>query len=974
MKLAAVLLVAALGLIPAAVYSQIVPPKPGVDMPEAYFDRMAKDRNAFRFEKAWIGKAKRTKKARRAFLSNPRQRGVSFAALPGSVRQEMVIAGTLEVPVIMVKFNNTGGDPYPTSDLQSRLFDGPNATGTMTELYNEMSYGNLTMTGTVYPVSPSGWVQAPQIDTYYEGGTNGLNPCVAKTGELVLLALQTVDPTVDFGIYDNDGADGIPNSGDDDGVVDFVAIVQPEIGGECGTNNMWSHRWVVGGWPEFGAVYDGACRMQQIGNPWTTNDPSARGGFIEIWDYTLQPARGSSNGCGGGVIEIGVFCHEFGHAFGLPDLYDTDGGGQGIGHHGLMGSGNWNSPSNPAHMSAWSKVELGWVVPTVVGAAQTYTVNTVDVNPEVYRLNVRDEKFVRKDLAPLSGGWSMRCGLGAGQAGARNWSGGAGYGNGWSERIQRDFVYNGTGAVTLGYDVSFHTENNFDFGRVKIEVGGTESELVAYTGINVLFGVSIDLTPYLSPRGATSYRIIVEFTSDASVSDEDGINSFDSGPAGPFKIDNISVTGGGESHSADFEANEDGWYYATPPKEFFLVENRSKSGRFDQSLHSAGLYIWHIEQNVARSLFGNTGGTSATFGLKPAGVTVMEADGLWNLLSGFNRGDGGDAFPGSTNNRTFDNTTTPDSKNHNDGSTTVLVRSISDPGAQMTAEMRGGYFAPSVSSITPATGAQNAVVPITDLAGSSFVHGATFLLRGPLASEFPATSAQWVGKTKLTGELLLTGVASGIYDVVIRNPDGQEAVLSGGFSVTDPGPVSIQNFSGAAMGTTVVLSWQITAPDSTQGFKVLRKGPNDPVETVISGPQLIPSTETTYEDADLQPGSAYQYSLGVVLNDASELRSQPIEVKTPAYALELLQNVPNPFNPTTVIGFSLPIETFVSLNIFDVKGRLVATLVSEVRAQGPHQESWDGTSARGGRVASGVYFYQLRANGQVLNKKMMLLR
>jgi hypothetical protein len=186
--------------------------------------------------------------------------------------------------------------------------------------------------------------------------------------------------------------------------------------------------------------------------------------------------------------------------------------------------------------------------------------------------------------------------------------------------------------------------------------------------------------------------------------------------------------------------------------------------------------------------------------------------------------------------------------------------------------------------------------------------------------------------------------------------------------------VSIQNFSGAAMGTTVVLSWQITAPDSTQGFKVLRKGPNDPVETVISGPQLIPSTETTYEDADLQPGSAYQYSLGVVLNDASELRSQPIEVKTPAYALELLQNVPNPFNPTTVIGFSLPIETFVSLNIFDVKGRLVATLVSEVRAQGPHQESWDGTSARGGRVASGVYFYQLRANGQVLNKKMMLLR
>jgi M6 family metalloprotease-like protein len=707
-----------------------------------------------------------------------------------------MVTGTIQVPVIAVKYADTSADPYPTSDLQKKLFDGPNPTGTVTDLYSEMSYGNLTMRGTVYPVS--GWLQVSQNRAYYVGAANGTG-CDAKTGEFLLEALTALDVTVDFGLYDNDGPDGLPNSGDDDGFVDVLTVAHPDIGAECfgpGSPYMWAHRWVVGGWPAFGGTDCG----DNKGDPWETNDPRPGGELIKIWDYVMVPGQGAGNGCGAGITEIGVYCHEFGHALGLPDLYDTDGGGQVIGVHGLMGSGNWNQPSNPPHFAAWSKAELGWLTPIVVGMdPQDFTIANVNQNATVYQLNVSERKW-RRQFDVLSLGMAFVCGLDATEGDARNWPSGAGYGNGWLETAERDFLYDGTGPVTFGYDVSCHTEEGYDSARVKIDVGGTMTLLASYTGLVMRTSRMIDLTPHLSGSGVASYRIILEFESDRSVSDEDrdrfGNPLFDSGNAGPFKLDDVSVTGGGEDYSCDFETDDGGWVCATPAKEFFLVENRSTVARFDKHLKSEGLYIWHVEENVAHSDLGNTGGTSGTSGLSPAGVTLMEADGSAHLLRGRNRGDGGDAFPGTADNHTFLNTTNPDSRSHNLAPTNVVVRSISSPGTQMTATMQGGEGTP-------------------------------------------------------------------------------------------------------------------TPP--------------------------------------------------------------------PSYSLTLFQSEPNPFVPgangtETLVGFSLPIQASVSLNVFDVKGRLVARLASGPHTEGMHSVPWDGTNARGDRVASGVYFYQLRAGGQAVSRKMVLLR
>jgi Cu/Zn superoxide dismutase len=95
---------------------------------------------------------------------------------------------------------------------------------------------------------------------------------------------------------------------------------------------------------------------------------------------------------------------------------------------------------------------------------------------------------------------------------------------------------------------------------------------------------------------------------------------------------------------------------------------------------------------------------------------------------------------------------------------------------------------------------------------------------------------------------------------------------------------------------------------------------------------------------------------------------------TPAARTTLHQNVPNPFNPTTVISFELAAPDHVRLDVFDVAGRRVTTLVDGVRAAGPSQAAWNGRDAHGRPVSSGVYFYRLLAGGTSQTKKMVLLK
>ncbi|MBD3257470.1 T9SS type A sorting domain-containing protein, partial [candidate division GN15 bacterium] len=90
--------------------------------------------------------------------------------------------------------------------------------------------------------------------------------------------------------------------------------------------------------------------------------------------------------------------------------------------------------------------------------------------------------------------------------------------------------------------------------------------------------------------------------------------------------------------------------------------------------------------------------------------------------------------------------------------------------------------------------------------------------------------------------------------------------------------------------------------------------------------------------------------------------------------ITLRQNYPNPFNPTTTIAFSLPVRANVVVDIFNIAGRRVKTILQCDLPAGDHAVSWDGTSANGAPVASGVYLYRLQAGELTVSKKMLLLK
>lgn len=218
---------------------------------------------------------------------------------------------------------------------------------------------------------------------------------------MLQFGLDKADAEVDFGLFDNDGPDGISNSGDDDGKVDTVFFIHPEASAECGgtaKNNIWSHSWHYSE-PTYG--HNGPyvtkdVRRDASGAPRLNPDGTPQ--RIVVEDYTIQPGLDCGTGPGGikKIIEVGVFCHEYGHALGLPDLYDrTPSNGpdsEGIGNFCLMAGGSYGTDGNhsesPALMSAWSKAFLGWAQVQRITSNQTVAFEPVADRNVVYCFDV----------------------------------------------------------------------------------------------------------------------------------------------------------------------------------------------------------------------------------------------------------------------------------------------------------------------------------------------------------------------------------------------------------------------------------------------------------------------------------------------------------------------------------------------------------------------------------------------------------
>jgi M6 family metalloprotease-like protein len=300
----------------------------GIQLPQGYYDRIRENPDFFEFSQFWG------------------RRGP--AGVDGAAPR---VEGDFPLVVIPVLFSDSEEPLFDQGALSAVLFDGPAPNGTLTEFYQSASQGVFNVSGTVLP-----WVRTSLTLTQVVGSSFGLGDD-AQTGTHLAEAISLNDGEIDFGLFDSDGPDGVPNSGDDDGFVDALTFEFQEVTASCGGPGIWPHRSSFAFW---------------LGAPVVTDDAGANGGTIQINQYIIQ---GSTNCAGTGIQSAGVISHEFGHALGLPDLYHAIDGIQPasrrwvLGCWGLMAAGSWGCGDGstrgdifgPTSLSPWSRDFLGWV-------------------------------------------------------------------------------------------------------------------------------------------------------------------------------------------------------------------------------------------------------------------------------------------------------------------------------------------------------------------------------------------------------------------------------------------------------------------------------------------------------------------------------------------------------------------------------------------------------------------------------------
>jgi len=296
-------------------------------------------------------------------LNNPRAYGLTPGILPSKAQraasakgvsggadapdaQGISPSGAIKNLVVLIRFSNHTGRTLPSNSDVNVLFNAPGGdaklapTGSVRDVYLQNSYGKMQLNSDISP-----WITVSGTEQYYANGSSGDSTLWQALRE----ALNELDKTVDFRQYDTNN----------DGYIDSIAFLHSGYAAEWGgtdaygtgyRDRIWSHRWA-------------------IQNPaWV----SAEG--VVVSSYHISPAVWGTSGSD--IGRIGVIAHETGHFFGLPDLYDTDGGGQGIGSYGLMAN-SWDFSGSqlcPPHFSPWSKKQLGWITPTVISQPGQYSI------------------------------------------------------------------------------------------------------------------------------------------------------------------------------------------------------------------------------------------------------------------------------------------------------------------------------------------------------------------------------------------------------------------------------------------------------------------------------------------------------------------------------------------------------------------------------------------------------------------------
>jgi hypothetical protein len=173
------------------------------------------------------------------------------------------------------------------------------------------------------------------------------------------------------------------------------------------------------------------------------------------------------------------------------------------------------------------------------------------------------------------------------------------------------------------------------------------------------------------------------------------------------------------------------------------------------------------------------------------------------------------------------------------------------------------------------------------------------------------------------------------------------------------------------------LSWDESLDEDFQYFRIYRGTDPDFTPSEVN---LVHSTVSTEWNDPEYDGWMVYYKVTAV--DFSGNESDPASPKTTTGIGEkifprkfaLYQNVPNPFNPSTVIKYDVPEAIRVRITIYDVSGREARTLVDEFKTPGTYEASWNGLNNSSEQMSSGVYLYKIEAGDYVQSRKLVLLK
>lgn len=883
--------------------------------------RMAADPGAYHFERALFGVTERARQVREAIRT-----GAIGRAAAEEAGLSPAVAGSFRFPVIVGAF--AAPDSAATIDLNalnSRLWgvnysDATHLNGSVHDYYQEVSYGQLNLGGDIY-----GYVRADSLVGYYVDQSGQEQ---AGFMDWLNQMIVTVDTSgVNFADYDGDG----------DGFVDTLVLIHnlvgAESGGYAGTTGFWSHRWSYRG-----VDSNTSLGGSGAGNYYVTDDTDPNAplngnttGKIRINDYVIQPLLNSDQT----MINIGVFCHELGHAFGLPDFYDTDGSGsggdsEGLGHWALMASGSWRRSYSPAHMTAIAKSWLGWIDPFVLSDADTLglLVPRIEDNPFAVKIRTSQmdaqEYFLVENRQPV----------------------------GFDEHLHAP----GLVIYHVNDQVTTRNRNPNDL-RWAVE----QADGLFQLENNANRGDGGDPWP-----GATgNYRF--DFAGNPSSMARSGVDSYveiglltasqDTMRVNIFGTPAFLLTGPGEGVYVSDPTPTLTWQAYTPPAGWGTV-------RYEVQVDTGATF-------AAAAL-----DTSATNSLQWPTTLTENTTYYWRVR----------AFDDLGNSRL------------NSGGHRQFIIDASAPavsiGALRNPVVRDRLDLYLVASETletyqlTADSVALALLPVT--ATESFIRVADYTIAGTGTIALHAEGTDPAGNTGTAdASLNITSVAAA-YAAEVASADGalllqvppgtvrrdvlaviltpeDAAGAGGGSGRTEGAPPT-----GRALGPV----YWVDLPDRVQGRRmnlVLKWKPGSILRSEMpaiwhrSGNRWV--SLTTAVDLSAGTATAQVEALG-----SFQLRSGGDRQAAQPARLGLEPAYPNPFNPSTRIAFTLPASAPVRMTVLNARGQRVRVLVDAVLPAGRHQVTWDGRNDQGRQVASGIYLYVLETPVGTLSRKMTLIR